>query len=155
MFRCIEIPKHWRLSLVQVRNVYWLLEFSLRHEERETQFLLCWPFHLTQLTRGASPSSTGLASPRLKNQLASPSAKSQLTAFFKNHQNSQPIASGHNLSHTPVTFSIWGFYYDICDCHILRAWALSALNMFTCTYTLPNSYKSNQTEWWDITNDKW
>ena len=28
--------KHWRLSLVQVRNVYWLLEFSLRHEERET-----------------------------------------------------------------------------------------------------------------------
>ena len=33
MFICIGIPKHWRLSLVQVRNVYWLLVF--RHEERE------------------------------------------------------------------------------------------------------------------------
>ena len=62
-FICIRIQKHWRLSLVQVRNVYWLLEFSLRHEERETQFLLCWPFHLTQQTRSASrrPNWTGLA----------------------------------------------------------------------------------------------
>ena len=42
---CIEIPKHRRLSLVQVRNVYWLLEFSLSTRgERETQFLLCWLF---------------------------------------------------------------------------------------------------------------
>ena len=65
MFICIRILKHWRLSLVQVRNVYWLLEFSLstrRERERErnthththTQFLLCWPFHLTQQTRGAT-----------------------------------------------------------------------------------------------------
>ena len=45
MFTCIGIPKHWRLSVVQVRNVYylfWLIVF--RHEERETQFLLCWLF---------------------------------------------------------------------------------------------------------------
>ena len=44
--------------------------------------------------------------------------------FSKIPQNSQPIASEHNVIHTPVTFSIWGFYYDICDCHILRvrAW---------------------------------
>ena len=45
-------------------------------------------------------------------------AESQI---FKNHQNSQPIASGHDVFHTQVLFPIWGFYYDICDCHIRRA----------------------------------
>ena len=50
--------------------------------------------------------------------------KSQLTAFFKNHQNSQLITFGHDVIHTPVSFPILGFYYDICDCHIpcARAW---------------------------------
>ena len=116
MFICIGITKHWRLSVVQVRKVDWLLEFSLSTRgERDTQFLLCWLFHLTQQTRGASRSPTGLASPRLKNQLASPrfksqlvspSVESQLTAFLKNHQNSQPLASGH--SH-PSHISYLGF----------------------------------------------
>ena len=50
----------------------WLL--GLRHEERETQFLICWLFHQTQQTRGASRRSTGLASPK---------SESQLTAFSK------------------------------------------------------------------------
>ena len=40
-----------------------------------------------------------------------------------------------------------GFYYDICDCHILRARAWNALNVCTCTCTKPNSSKPNQTEW--------
>ena len=123
MFICIGIPRNtWRLSLVQVRNVYWLLEFSLPHEETEkekyTQFLLCWLFHLTLQTRGAFRSPTGLASPRLKNQLASSSVRSQLasssirsqlTAFLKNHQNSQPIASGHDVIYTPSPISYLGF----------------------------------------------
>ena len=40
-FICIGIPKHWRLSLVQVRNVYWLLEFSLSARgERHTVFTM-------------------------------------------------------------------------------------------------------------------
>ena len=44
MFICIEIPKHWRLSLFRydMFKFFWLLVF--RHEERETQFLLCWLF---------------------------------------------------------------------------------------------------------------
>ena len=32
---------------------------------------------------------------------------SQLTSFSKS-PNSQPIASGHNVIHTPATFPIWG-----------------------------------------------
>ena len=122
MFIRTGIPKHWRLSLVQVRNVYylfWLLVF--RHEERDTQFLLSWLFQhrssvnspaelsalsqnlnsLTQQTR-AHPvdyDCTGLAKAK----------KSQLTAFFKNHQNSQPLASGHDVITNPVSFPIWGF----------------------------------------------
>ena len=52
--------------------------------------------------------------------LARPRVKSQLTSFSKS-PNSQPIASGHDVTHTPVLFSIWGFYNDICDCHILCA----------------------------------
>ena len=47
----------------------------------------------------------------------------------------------------PVSFPIWGFYHDICDCHILQARAWTAFNMCTCTCTKPNSSKPNQTEW--------
>ena len=122
----------------------WVKSFDMRRE-RETQFLLCWLFHLTQQTRGASHRPlTGLASSSFKSQLASPSFGSQLTAFFQNHQESQPIASGHDVIRTPVPFSIWGFYYNICDCHILcaRAWT-PALNVCTCMCTKLNSSKPN------------
>ncbi len=40
--------------------------------------------------------------------LARPRVKSQLTAFSKS-PNSQPIASRHNVIHTPVTFPTWVF----------------------------------------------
>ena len=88
MFICIEIPKYWRLSLFRYEmfvNFFWLLVF--RHEERETQFFLCWLFlnrpsvdslaelvvpksnlnSLTQQIRGASrsPRWTGLAQVRI------------------------------------------------------------------------------------------
>ena len=90
---------------------------------------------------------TGLASPSFKSQLASPRDTYQLTAIFKNHQNSQPLASGHDVIHTPVPFPIWCFYHDICDCHVLHAWAWIALNVCTCMCTKLNSSKPNQTEW--------
>ena len=104
---------------------------------------------LTDPTNARAPCSpqTGLASSSFKSQLASSSFKSQLTAFFKNHQNSQPIASGHDVIHTPVSLPIWGFYYDICDCHILRERSWTVLNVCSCTCTKPSSSKPNQTEW--------
>ena len=119
----------------------WLLVF--RHEERERHnFLLCWLFHLSPPRAAHLVDLTSLASPRLKNQLASPRSESQLTAFFffRNH----PKSSAHRFqawrhSH-PVPISIQGFYYDICDCHILpaRAWT-PALNVCPYLCTKPNS----------------
>ena len=140
--------KHRRLSLVQVGNVYWLLEFSLSTRgERDTIFtMLTVPSNPTNARSSRSPQ-TGLASPSFKSQLASPRDKSQLTAFFQNHQESQPIASRHDVIHTPVSSTIRGFYYDICDYHILRVRVQTVLNVCTCTCTKPNSSKPNQTEW--------
>ena len=60
--------------------------------------------------------------------LAWPRVESQLKSFSKS-PNSLPIASGDNDIHTPVLFPIWGFYYDIRDCHILCARAWTVLNM--------------------------
>ena len=82
----------------------WLLGFQ--HDERETQFLLCWLFHLTPPRAVHLVDPTGLASPRSKNQLTLSSFNSQLTVFFfKNH----PKYSAHrsrvwHYSHPPVHF---------------------------------------------------
>ena len=146
MLICIGIPKHaehWRLPLVQVRNFYWLLEFSLSRERHNFYYAdrSIWPNKRAE--HPVAPL-TRLASSSFKSQLASPRDKSQLTAFFQNHQEPQPIASGHDVIRTPVSFSLWGFYYDICNCHIVRArvWT-PALNVWTCTCTKPNSSKPN------------
>ena len=121
------------------------LNLVFRYGERETQFLLCWPFHLTQQTRGASRrSQTGLASSRSKSQLDSSSIRSQLTAFFqKSRKFPAPRFRAWRHSH-PSPYPIWSFYYDICDCHIFRARAgTPALNVCTYTCTKPNSSKPN------------
>ena len=120
----------------------WLLGFQ--HEERETQFLLCWLFHLTQQRAVHHVDPTGLASSRFKSQLASPSSESQLTAFFfKNH----PKSSAHRFrawrhSHPQSHFLSGFFSYDISDCHILPAQAWTpALNVCPYSCTKPNSSK--------------
>ena len=137
MFICRGIPKHWRLSLVQVRNVYSLLEFSLRHEERETQFLLCWLFQLTQKTRDASRSPTGLASPRLKNQLASPRFKAQLASSSVRSQakcffSKSPKFPAHRFSvwrhpHPSTIYYLGFLLWHLWLSHPLR------VSMNTCT----------------------
>ena len=125
----------------------WLLGFS-------TQFLLCWPFHLTQPRAAHLVDPTRLASSRFENQLASsrfkcqlasPSFGSQLTAFFqKSPKILSPSLPGMTSFTSPVSFSFWGFYYDIYDCHILpaRAWT-PALNVCPYLWTKSNSSKPN------------
>ena len=81
----------------------WLWGFQ--HEERETQFLLCWLFLLTPPRGAHLVDPTGLASPRLKNQLASPRSEFQVCFFSKITQNPQPIASGHDVIHIPSPIS--------------------------------------------------
>ena len=96
----------------------WLKFFDTR---RDTIF--------TMLTVLSDPTNA-LRIPWPPDGLARPGFGYQLTYFSKS-PNSQPIASGHDVIHTPVLFPIWGFYYDICDCSILCARAWTVLNACT------------------------
>ena len=113
------------------------LSLGFRHEERETQFFYAdcssiASFKLTDSTNAhAHPAAnnwTGLAQTRI--QIASSKSKSQLTAFInKNPSLSLPGMTSYT---SPGSFSIWGFYCDICDCHILLACVWTpALNVCT------------------------
>ena len=94
---------------------------------------LCWELVLTASnSHKLTPtnvlriplSTTGLASPRCESQLASPRVRSQLTVFFFSKLPRIPLLPDIT-SFTPQShFHTWGFYYDICDCHILcaRVW---------------------------------
>ena len=67
-FICIGIPKHWQLTLVQVWNVYWLLEFSFSTRgERDTIFTMLTVSSDPTNTR--EPHSTQLDSPRPASNL--------------------------------------------------------------------------------------
>ena len=118
----------------------YLFEFKVfRHEERETQFLTMLTVRpssalntLTQPTRGhpVDPNWSGLA--QITNRPPSSSFESQLTVFFSNLQILSPSLQGMASFTSPVLFSIWGFYCDICDCHILPACAwIHALKVCT------------------------
>ena len=63
---------------------------------------------------------TGLAYAK-NNRLASSSVRYQLTVFFKITNNPNPPLPGMTSFTSQSHFAIWGFYYDICNCHILRA----------------------------------
>ena len=122
--------KHWRLSLVQVRNFYYLLDFQVfRHEERERDTIS------TMLTVPSDPTTRG-ASHR-PNLLC---LGSNLNCFFKNHLKSSAWHHSHPQSH----FLPGVFIMDICDCHILPAWAWTPM-LNVCPYlcTKPNSSKPN------------
>ena len=54
-----------------------------------------------------SPFDNQLDWPPVNYQLDWPTVETQLTCFSK-YPNSQPIASGHDVIHTPVSFPIWG-----------------------------------------------
>ena len=96
---------------------FWLLVF--RHEERDNFYYAdCFNIVLQSTPQLNSQPRVRISThwpnkravhPVDHTGLASPRSESQLSAFFKNHQNSQPLASGHDVNHTPVTFTIWGF----------------------------------------------
>ena len=118
----------------------WLLGFQ--HEERDTQFLLCWLFPSDPTMFGTSRRSNCLASTRLKNQLASSRLKSPF--LQRSPKILSPSLPNMTSFTSPISFSIRGFYYDICDCHILpaRAWT-PVLNVWPYPCTKPNSSKPN------------
>ena len=144
MFIRIRIQKtrnsYDSLFWFRYETLYYLFEFKgFRLEERETQFLSMLTFPSDPTTCGTPPLTTGLASASSENQLPSSSVESQLTLYSKSksqlYSKSQILRlslPGMTSFTSPVLFPIWGFYCDICDCHILpaRAWT-PALNVCT------------------------
>ena len=59
-----------------------------------------------------SPLNYQLDWPTAETQLDWPTVKTQLTCFSK-YPNSQPIASGHDVIHIPVSFPIWGLLWQL------------------------------------------
>ena len=95
----------------------WLKFFNTKRERHNFYYADCtiWPNKCA--AHPVASSWTGLAQSWIS-----------INSFSKS-PNSQPITPGHDVIHTPVPFSIWGFYNDICDCHILCAWAWTVLNV--------------------------
>ena len=116
------------------------LSLGFRHEERETQFFYadCLSFISFKLTDSTNARAhpavhklTGLVQVWKINSLCqSPNLNSLL--LFKITKNPSPSLPGMTSFTSSVAFSIWGFYCDICDCHILhaRTWT-PALNVCT------------------------
>ena len=134
MHRNPKNTKHWRLSWSRYETfiTFFKFWFSIRGE-RETQFFYadCSSIVSSQLTDSTN------AHPGPKNQLASSKSKSLLPAFFfKITKNRSPSLPGMTLFTSPVLFPIWGFYCDICDCHILPARAWTPTLMSASTYAL-------------------
>ena len=118
----------------------WLLGF--RHEETETQFLLCSLFVQRQLSthwqnqRACTPQqTTGLVYVQISTNCF---------FFFKIPKNSSPTLPSMTSLTSPVLFPIQGFYYDVFHCHILlaRVWT-HVLNVYPYPCTKPNSSKPN------------
>ena len=143
MFIFIGIPKHWRLSLVRVRNVYWLLEVSLFDTRRERHNFYYADRSIEPKNASHCPNWTGLAQAQKSTSLAQRQISTNRFFFQKSPKFVAHRFRAWHHSH-PSPFPIWGFYYDICDCHILcaRAWK-PALNVCTRTCTKPNSSKPN------------
>ena len=101
MYWCREIRNTGDSPLFRYETFINFLSLVFRHKERERHNFyyadcIIWPNK-----RAAHPvANAGLARPRVG---------SQLTSFLKS-PNSQPIASGQDVIHTPVLFPIWVFF---------------------------------------------
>ena len=120
------------------------LSLGFPHEERETQFFYadCSSIVSSQLTdptnARAHPAIHKLHRPRpgpKNNSLRlSPNLNSLL--LFKITKNPSPSLPGMTSFTSPVLFSIWCFYSDIWDCHILPARAWTPALMSAPTHAL-------------------
>ena len=82
-----------------------------------------------------STNCTGLAQVRKINSLRlSPNLNSPL--LFKIAKNPSPSLTGMISFKSPGLFPIWGFYCDICDCHILPASAWTPALISAPTHAL-------------------
>ena len=138
--------KRWRLSWFRYETfiTFMTFRFSTRREI-DTQFLLCRLFHQNQqpMAHLVDPQ---MAWPRWAPKINSPRLSLILNSlhFFKIPKNPSTSLPGLASFTSLVLFPIRGFYYDICDCHMLpaRAWT-PALNVCPYPCTKPKSSKPN------------
>ena len=145
MHRNPKNTKHWRLSWFRYETFITSLSLGFQHEEREKQsfYADCSSIISSQLTdptnvRAHTPQSTnctGLAQVRKINSLCLNSNLNSLL-LFKITKNPSPLLPGMTSFTSPVPFSIWGFYWDICDCHILPARVWTPALMSAPTHVL-------------------
>ena len=120
----------------------WLFGFSTQGERDTISTMLTVPSNPS--TRSTLPRSNwpGLAEARKSTRF---SQVQILTLFFqKSPQILSPSLPAMTSFTSPVLFPIRGFYYDICDCHILptQVWT-PALNACLYSWTKPYSSKTN------------
>ena len=101
------------------------LSLGFRHDERETQFLLCWLFHLTR-QRAAQPLDhnwTGLTQVQTSTRFVLLQISTHCFCL-KSLRIPAHRFQAWRYSHPQLHFQSVFFYCDICDCHILppRAW---------------------------------
>ena len=101
----------------------WVKGYSTRGE-RDIMFL-CWLFLHRQLstqpTHGARSTQIRLASLRSESRLSRSETGTQLTAFSQIPKSSAHASGVWRHSHPLVLMSIWDFYFDISEWHILTA----------------------------------
>ena len=154
--------KHWRLSWFRYETFITFFKFRFSTwEERDTIFL-CWLFVHHQLSTHwlnqcvcTHPAVQKLdwPCPGPKNQIALSNSKSQLTAFIQNHKESQPITSGHDIIHIPISslgFLLWHLWLshpppvrlntcvNVCTYHALSRKVLSLTKPKDKIYKMKN-----------------
>ena len=146
IYKCREIPKYWRLSLVRVRNVYKLFltfSFSTRGEKDTIFTMLTVPTSPTVNSPGELPGpgfKSQLSSPIVESQLASPRFKSQLTVFSKITKIPSTSLPGMT-SFTPLSISYLGFQlWHLWLSHPLR----TSVNTCTKCRTVQSLTKPNK-----------
>ena len=104
--------------------------------ERDTIFL-CWLLLHRQLsiqpTRGARSAQIRLASPSSESRLSRSEAGTQLSAFSQIPKSSAHASGAWCHPHPLVSFTIWDFYFDIFEWHILSACAWTPALMLHLT----------------------
>ena len=114
LYRCREIRNTDDFPWFRYETFINFLTLVFRHEERKTQFLLCWLYYLTQQTRCASRSPL----------FDWPGPESDLNIFFKITKFSAHRFRAWRHSHpSPISylgFLLWHLWLS----YPLRAWTL-------------------------------
>ena len=120
--RIKESEKHEIGSGTKLLFTFLSLRFFDMRRERHN-FFLYWLFPLTP-PRAALRCKLLVWPWRAPKINYSVQVQISTNCFFSNSKILSPSLSGMTSSTSPVTFPIWGFYCDICDCHIrsARAW---------------------------------